>query len=109
MSIIQSSTRFGEWIQVMRVTGRTSSGDPIRGTPETHAARVERQTVDVSSGPDGIVTRGARVFCSAEFALGDLVFLLEDSTSNLSTGRPVLQRQQRVALDGTVVHWTYTL
>lgn len=99
-----------ETISVRRVSGFSSGGDPTRATAVTMPARVQRvvsRGTPPAQGYDDV--GGETVFTTTELIVGDLVFLAEDDTNDLNTGRRVKAVTRHVALDGTTTHWTSTL
>lgn len=106
--MIDISSKLTETITVMRPTSRSSTGDPVRST-FTAPARVERGGSLSSGGDLEAERRGALVFSTTELREGDLIFLSEDDTGDLDTGRSVKAANKHIDLEGNVNHYTVTL
>lgn len=104
--MVRIGPRLTEIITVKRQTSHTSSGDPVRSTVLTVAARIERTASEATIADGREVGTGARVFTLVQLYEGDLVFFPEDNTSNPDTGHRVLEVVKRQALDGTTNHFT---
>jgi len=108
MSIINTAPRLTETITVKRPTAHSAFGDATLGTTFTTPARVERSSSDVAADSGRGDAEATQVLARVELRLGDFVFLPEDDTADVSTGRRIVNVARVVALDGTVLHWVAT-
>lgn len=107
--MIDISKKLTETLTVARVTARSTTGDQTRGDVFTCAAKIERQTVEVSAGSTESVSIGATIFTLVGLRTGDLVFFPEDNPADDNTGHTVLNSSKHVSLDGTINHYTATV
>jgi predicted nucleic acid-binding Zn ribbon protein len=109
MSAVNVTARLTETITVKRPTGHTSAGDWTYGANFTAPARVQRDTQEVQDAEGRRVSNATILITTTELLVGDMVWLAEDSTADADACRRILNVKRRVALDGTVTHYTATL
>lgn len=107
MSIVNITPRLTETISVARQSGYTAAGDPTYSDVFSVPARVERGAQEEPDAEGRMLGNSTRIFTRAEMQAGDSVWLPEDDLSR--PGRRPIDVSKKVALDGTVSHWTTIL
>jgi hypothetical protein len=109
MTSLNVSKRLTETVTVKRPTSHSSSGDPVFGAPFTCAARVERLEGDAGDAGGRKRTDSTKLITTTELKAGDVVWLPEDNTAQVSAGRKILTVKQNRAIDGSIVSYSSTV
>jgi hypothetical protein len=101
--------RSTETISYKRQTGHSSSGDASFGSLATMTARIERTTNETGDLDGRRVTGRGKLFTTEELMLGDVVWLPEDDTADLTQSARVESVATMRNLEGVVTHYEVTL
>lgn len=104
MSIVDITPRLTEVITVRRQVGHDGSGDPVFAPAFLLPARIERGVQEEADAEGRRLGNSTRIFTKGEMQAGDNLWLPEDDITG--DGRRPVDVSKKVALDGTVSHWT---